>query len=129
MAMSFTKERTMIRTPARIVTLLALAASGALLSACTESVLRDAPDFGEATRQNVAAKIADPNAHYTGVPDPASNGTRTFSAQERYAHHAVLEPAVASSTTTGGGGGGSGGGSGGGGGGGAGGMGQAVGAP
>ena len=111
----------------RILLLSALASTGALLSACAETRLRDAPDFGEAVRQDVAAQIADPDAHYAGTPDPASNGNRVEWAQQHYNQHHVTEPANTGVGAGGGGGGGGGGDSGGGGGGGA--MGQAIGAP
>jgi hypothetical protein len=77
---------------------LALAAGAVLaLSACTQSELRISPDFGDAMRENVAAQIADPDAHYAGVPAPgASNGARVGLAQSRYERNQVIEP---SSTT------------------------------
>jgi hypothetical protein len=73
--------------------------------------LRDAPDFGETTRENVAAQIANPDAHYAGAPEPGSNGMRTDTAQERYVRGKVTPaPAEATSQIAGaGGGGGSGG--------------------
>jgi len=77
---------------------LALAAGAVLgLSACTYSELRMSPDFGDAERGNVAAQIADPDAHYAGVPAPgASNGARIGLAQTRYEKNQVVQP---SSTT------------------------------
>jgi hypothetical protein len=77
---------------------LALAAGAVLgLSACTYSELRISPDFGDAVREDVAAQIADPDAHYAGVPAPgASNGARVGLAQTRYEKNQVVQP---SSTT------------------------------
>jgi hypothetical protein len=98
--------------------ILLLAAGG--LSGC-ESDLRISKDYGVAVRQDVAAQIADPDAHYTGVPQPGSDSTKVASAQQRYVSGHVIQPASTSTSTvsTGGGGGGGGGGDSGGGGGGA----------
>jgi len=77
---------------------IALAVGAMLsLSACTYSELRLSPDFGDAVRENVAAQIADPDAHYAGTPAPgASNGARVGLAQSRYEKNQVIQP---SSTT------------------------------
>ena len=66
------------------------------LSACAQSSLRINPDFGNAVRQDAAAQIADPDAHYQGVPAPGSNGPRVGLAQKRYDTNTVIPP---SSTT------------------------------
>ncbi len=76
---------------------LALAAGAVLsLSACAQSELRISPDFGDAIREDMAAQIADPDAHYSGVPAPGSNGARVGLAQSRYEQNQVIQP---SSTT------------------------------
>jgi hypothetical protein len=76
---------------------LAFAASAVLsLSACTQSDLRLSPDFGDAEREDMAAQIADPDAHYAGLPAPGSNGARVGLAQSRYEKNQVIQP---SSTT------------------------------
>ena len=95
---------------ARVFAIAAILGAGTALSACAQSRLRLAPDFGEAVRQDVAAQIADPDAHYAGTPAPASNGERTAIAQRRYVTHTVLEPPSTSISVSGGGGGGGGGG-------------------
>ena len=71
------------------------------LNACaqnpTESEMRMSPDFGDAVRENLAAQIADPDAHYAGTPAPgASDGARIDLAQTRYQKNQVVQP---SSTT------------------------------
>ena len=108
----------MPRIPAPLVALAATLGVAALLSACEETRLRDAPDFGESVRQDVAAQIANPDAHYAGTPAPASNGKRVDSGVERYVRGKVAAPPSTETSSVGGAGGGGGGGSGGGGGGG-----------
>lgn len=86
-----------------------LAAGG--LSGCY-SQLRLSPDYGVAFRQDAAAQVADPDAHYTGVPQPGSSAPRVSLAQRRYATDQVIEPASTTTSTvstTGGAGGGGGG--------------------
>jgi hypothetical protein len=76
---------------------LALAAGAIVsLTACTHSDLLLSPDFGDAIRADVAGQIADPDAHYTGIPAPGSNGSRVGLAQNRYEKNQVIQP----STTT-----------------------------
>ena len=74
------------------------------LSACTQSSLRISPDFGSAVRQDVAAQIADPDAHYEGLPAPGSATARVDLAQRRYNANQVIQPTstTASSKTLGG---------------------------
>jgi hypothetical protein len=67
-----------------------------LLSGCAQSWLRMSPDFGNAVNQDVAAQIADPDAHYAGTPAPGSSGPRVGLAQKRYDTGMVIQP---SSTT------------------------------
>jgi uncharacterized membrane protein YgcG len=101
-----------------------LLAAGAL--AGCESQLHISPDYGVAERQDVTAQIADPDAHYTGDPQPGSDATRMAAAQQRYVNDRVTQPtSTGTSSTSSGGGGSGGGGSGGGGGGGSGGGGAA----
>lgn len=97
-----------------------LLAAGAL-GGC-ESQLRLSPDYGVAMRQNIAAQIAEPDPHYTGVPQPGSNPDRVAAAQRRYVTGRVIRPASTSTSIVAGGGGDSGGDNGGGGGGGGGGA-------
>src|SRR5271154_6680380 len=70
------------------------------LSACTQSTLRMQPDFGVAVRQDIAAQIADPDAHYTGTPAPGSDGSRVSLAQSRYQTDTVVTPASISSSSS-----------------------------
>lgn len=101
--------------PMSVQTLLKWSALGAvvlttgLLGGC-ESRLRLSQDFGSAVRENVAAQIADPDAHYSGAVPPGSDGARTVIAQTRYRNDKVLQPpsAQTSSVSSGGGGGGGG---------------------
>ena len=67
-----------------------------LLSGCAQSSLRISPDFGNAVNQDIAAQIADPDAHYAGTPAPGSSGPRVGLAQKRYDTGTVIQP---SSTT------------------------------
>jgi len=75
-------------------------ATALLLSACTQSELRMQPDFGVAVRQDIAVQIADPDAHYAGVPAPGSDGSRVSLAQTRYQTGHVVSPATVSSTSS-----------------------------
>ena len=59
------------------------------------------------------AQVAEPDAHYKGVPAPGSNGRRAGIAQERYNRNAVIQPASTSTSGVSVGGGGGGGGPGG----------------
>ena len=71
--------------------------------------LRISPDYGVATRQNIAASIADPDAHYTGDPQPGSNSERVSLAERRYVTGRVIPPATIQTSASAGGGGGGGG--------------------
>jgi hypothetical protein len=96
MAMSFIEEFACMRR-ARFVTAFILSAAAIGLSACAQSEIRISPDFGDAVRADMAAQIADPDAHYTGTPAPgASDGARIGLAQTRYEKNQVIQP---SSTT------------------------------
>ena len=78
------------------VALVVVACLASLLSGCTQSTLRMSPDFGNAVNQDLAAQIADPDAHYAGTPAPGSSGPRVGLAQKRYDTGMVIAP---SSTT------------------------------
>jgi type IV pilus biogenesis protein CpaD/CtpE len=96
--MSFTKETAMSVT--RILLLSAMAAS---LAGCVESQPTLSSDFGVAMRQDVAAQIADPDAHYGKM---TSEGARAALAQDRYRSGKVTPPSAAGasmSPTAGGG--------------------------
>ena len=80
---------------ARAALLMAICVAPAL-SACAQSSLRISPDFGNAVHQDLAAQIADPDAHYEGVPAPGSAASRVGLAQKRYNANQVIQP---SSTT------------------------------
>ncbi len=80
--------------------LLVLAAAVLGLSGCVQSELRISPDFGSAVRQDKAAQIADPDAHYVGVPAPGSDGARVASAQHRYETGTVIPPSTNSASSS-----------------------------
>ena len=88
----------------------AILLAAGMLGGCVESQVRISPDYGVAVNENIKAQIADPDAHYTGTPQPASNGVRTAAAQRRYVNGTVIAPASGgtSSSSSGGGGGGGG---------------------
>lgn len=83
----------------RLANPVLLTAAALALAGCAESRLRLSPDFGEAVHQNVAAQTADPDAHYGGVPAPASDGARAAASQSRYTHDQVIPPASTSAST------------------------------
>ena len=79
---------------------LAMAAGALLsLSACNQSELRLSPDFGDAVREDIAGQVADPDAHYVGVPAPGSNGARVGLAQSRYENNQVIQPASSTASS------------------------------
>lgn len=100
----------------RALVVASVLVAGAALCACAETKLREDPHFGEAFRQDAAAAIADPDAHYAGVPGPGSEGHRVDAAQERYVRGEVIQPAATATSTVVAGASGGNGGSGGGGG-------------
>ena len=68
----------------------------------TQSEMRMSPDFGDAVRENLAAQIADPDAHYTGTPAPgASDGARIDLAQTRYQKNQVIQPSTTTASSAG----------------------------
>ena len=69
------------------------------LSACAHRPVLSA-DFGAAFLQDVAGQVADPDAHYAGIPTPGSNGTRAELAQSRYEHDAVIPPSTVGAAST-----------------------------
>jgi type IV pilus biogenesis protein CpaD/CtpE len=68
------------------------------LSGCVYSQQHLSSDFGYALRQAAVAQIANPDAVYTGVPAPGSDGARVAGAQERYRTGKVIEPVGVAST-------------------------------
>ena len=59
------------------------------------------PYFGQALRQDLAAQIADPDAHYRGDPAPGSDGARVALAQERYRTGKVIAPIATTASAVG----------------------------
>jgi hypothetical protein len=84
-----------------------LLAAGALGGCYSQTRL--SPDYGVAVRQNVTASISDPDARYTGDPQPGSNTDRVSIAQRRYVGGRVIQPASTSTSSVSGGGDGGGG--------------------
>ena len=81
----------MKKTMGSLVRLIACA--GILgLSGCIQSKLTLSPDFGSAIKQDVRAQVADPDAHYAGVPSPGAEGRRAALAQQRYQTDQVIQP-------------------------------------
>jgi hypothetical protein len=100
MAMFSIKDGKMIPTKtgrSAAVIILCLAPA---LSACAQSSLRLDPQFGSAVHQDVAAQIADPDAHYEGIVTPGSSGHRVNLAQKRYDTNQVIQPSAASASTS-----------------------------
>ena len=82
---------------------MAIAALG--LSACAQNPAQSemymSPDFGESVREDLAAQIADPDAHYVGTPAPgASDGSRIDLAQTRYQKNQVVQPSTTTASST-----------------------------
>ena len=75
------------------------AAAAVALSGCTQSQARLSPDFGQSVRQDVAAQIADPDAHYTGIPAPGGIGAHVGLAQRRYERGQVIQPSAMTATS------------------------------
>jgi hypothetical protein len=71
------------------------------LAGCIESRMHLSDDFGSAVRQDQVAQVADPDAHYKGVPAPGSDGARVGLAQERYRTGKVIAPSEAGASTIG----------------------------
>jgi hypothetical protein len=100
----------MSRFAARVRTAaVPILAAGLLLAGCTESRLHLSDGFGQALKQDQMAQVADPEAHYKGIPPAGANGSRAGIAQARYEHNAVIPPASVTTSSVGGGGGGGGG--------------------
>ena len=85
----------------KILTVRLALAAGAVVSlaACTQSDLRLSSDFGDAVREDVAGQIADPDAHYAGIPAPGSNGPRVGLAQTRYEKNDVIQPTTTTASS------------------------------
>ena len=94
-------------------TAAAIAGFALALSGCAESRLRLSDDYGHAVRENIIAQVADPDAHYKGVPAPGSNGQRGKPSRRRGTTTMLLSgrrsTATSTAGTAGGGGGGGGG--------------------
>jgi type IV pilus biogenesis protein CpaD/CtpE len=73
----------------RVLLLWAMAAG---LAGCVESQPTLSSDFGVAMRQDVAAQIADPDAHYGKM---TTEGARAALAQDRYRTGKVTPPSAA----------------------------------
>jgi len=73
---------------------------GPALSGCNQSSLRLDPDFGKALHQDLAAQIADPDAHYEGTPAPGSAGMRVGLAQKRYSTGQVIPPSTITASSS-----------------------------
>src|SRR5690348_15736610 len=91
---------------ARIGAALALIASGgAIVAGCTVSTTHISRDFGSIVKEDAAAQVADPDAHYAGLPAPGANGPRAALAVGRYERNAVIKPSsIQTSSVSGGGG-------------------------
>lgn len=81
---------------------IGLAALG--LCGCAQQANMVDPDFGVALRQNIAAQVADPAPRYVRAEPPASDGSRTALAQQRYQKGQVIVPQAESTSSVGGGG-------------------------
>ena len=75
---------------------IALVLSGCANTPYDKSRLRLADDFGVAVRQNIAAQIADPDAHYQGTVTPGTDGTIADVNGTRYLLHGVPQPGAQS---------------------------------
>ena len=85
--------------------MIMVGAVGFGLCGCVQSQIRLEPDFGSAVVQDAAAQIADPDAHYTGIPAPgASDAARISLAQKRYQMNRVIPPSTLGASSGGGGG-------------------------
>src|SRR5690242_19354564 len=98
MAMSCTRSAQMIR-PVTVASTLALVGLGLALSACVQAPGNLQADFGASVRQDVAAQVADPDAHYRRTDPPAASGSRTALAQDRYNKGKVLQPPTPSASS------------------------------
>lgn len=86
----------------RLAKPLLIAAGLALgLAGCVQSQIHLSDDFGSAVRQDQVAQVADPDAHYKGVPAPGSDGARVGLAQERYRTGKVIAPTEAGASSVG----------------------------
>ena len=96
--MSCTRNPNMIR-PIAAGSAFAILALGLALSGCVQAPGNMQADFGASVRQNVAAQVADPDAHYKRLDQPASSGSRTALAQDRYNKGKVIQPATPSASS------------------------------
>jgi hypothetical protein len=70
----------------------------AALGGCTTTYAHILPDFGATVREDQVAQIANPDAKYSGVPAPGTNGQRVELAQTRYVRDRVAQPVVTQTT-------------------------------
>ena len=99
MAMFSTRGGAMTTKKTSRFTFLAVLCLAPALTACQQSSLRLDPEFGSAVRQDVAAQIADPDAHYEGIVTPGSAGRRVGLAQKHYDANQVIQPSTTTATT------------------------------
>lgn len=78
----------------RTIPLAALAAVVAL-AGCADARRDLSPGFGTAVRADLAAQIADPEARYDRVRQPAGDGVRAALAASRYGKNQVVQPVQA----------------------------------
>lgn len=71
---------------------LVIVGAALALSGCIQAPGHMQEDFGYSVRQNITAQIADPDARYARTLNPASNGMRATTAQDRYVHGDVVQP-------------------------------------
>lgn len=73
--------------------------AGLTLSGCVQEHLSS--DYGVALRQDLAAQITDPDAHYMGDETTGRDGARAALGQDRYQKGTVIQPAAAKASTVG----------------------------
>jgi outer membrane murein-binding lipoprotein Lpp len=77
----------------------ATVAAASLLAGCLSPQHGLEPDFGRATRNNIAAQVADPEPRYARKVEPAANGVRSVTASQRYERGQVTPPVVQSTSS------------------------------
>jgi hypothetical protein len=78
---------------------LAVLAAVAALTGCADTRGDLSPGFGTTVRANLAAQIADPEARYDRVRQPAGDGVRAVLAAGRYGKNQVVQPAQAATSS------------------------------
>ena len=96
----------MFSRPASVVARIGAGFGLLLLGACADGSPRAyertpsiAPEWGQSVRQDIAAQIADPDAHYKGTPAPGADGQRAALAERRYVRNSVIKPASTATST------------------------------